>query len=193
MKKIFIKNNKKAFTLLFAVLVSSLVLAVGASIIDIATKQVILSGSGRDSEYAFYAANTGAECAIYWDRIGLIDDPNPVFPINAINEIVSDTSLVTCNGFQIIDNSPGCDGIDEDDPDNTDGQNFWCYSNLTADSAETTFRIEFAEGYCANVTVLKHPDPLDGDKLETVISSRGYNTCDPDNHRRVERGLRYTF
>jgi hypothetical protein len=46
-----IKN--KGFTMLFAVLVSVIVLAVGASIISIALKQVVLSGIGRESQYAF--------------------------------------------------------------------------------------------------------------------------------------------
>ena len=32
-----------------------------------AVRQVLLSGTGRDSQYAFYAANTGIECAMYWD------------------------------------------------------------------------------------------------------------------------------
>jgi len=55
----FKKNNKReGFVLLFAVLISSLVLAVGISMISIALKQVQLSGSGRDSQYAFYVANT---------------------------------------------------------------------------------------------------------------------------------------
>ncbi len=55
------------FTLLLAALVSSIVLAVGAAIFGIAQKQVLLSAIGRDSQFAFYAADTAAECALYWD------------------------------------------------------------------------------------------------------------------------------
>ncbi|OGG50405.1 hypothetical protein A3C18_00540 [Candidatus Kaiserbacteria bacterium RIFCSPHIGHO2_02_FULL_54_11b] len=65
--KNFRKNTQRGFTLLLAALVSSVVLAVGAAIFSIAQKQVTLSALGRDSQFAFYAADTIAECALYWD------------------------------------------------------------------------------------------------------------------------------
>lgn len=52
---------------MFSALVASLVLTLGISIFSVAKKQVILSSLGRSSQYAFYAADTGAECALYWD------------------------------------------------------------------------------------------------------------------------------
>ena len=55
------------FTLLLAALISSIVLVLGASIFGIAQKELTLSSIGRDSQFAFYAADTGAECALYWD------------------------------------------------------------------------------------------------------------------------------
>ena len=58
---------QRGFTLLLAALVSSIVLSLGSSIFLIAQKQVILSSLSRDSQFAFYAADTGAECALYWD------------------------------------------------------------------------------------------------------------------------------
>ncbi len=60
-------RRQAGFTLLLAALVSSIVLAVGAAIFGIAQKQVLLSAIGRDSQFAFYAADTAAECALYWD------------------------------------------------------------------------------------------------------------------------------
>lgn len=60
-----IKN--KGFTLLLASLIASLLLSVGLSMFTIAQKEIILSSLGRDSQYAFYAADAGAECALYWD------------------------------------------------------------------------------------------------------------------------------
>lgn len=61
------RKSDKGFTLLLAALISSIVLAVGAAIFGIAQKQVLLSALGRDSQFAFYAADTAAECALYWD------------------------------------------------------------------------------------------------------------------------------
>jgi len=59
--------NSRGFTLLLAALIASIVLALGSSIFLIAQKQVLLSSLSRDSQFAFYAADTGAECALYWD------------------------------------------------------------------------------------------------------------------------------
>ena len=61
------KKNSRGFTLLLAAIVSSIVLSLGAAIYEIATKQIALSSLGRDSQLAFFAADTGAECALFWD------------------------------------------------------------------------------------------------------------------------------
>lgn len=62
-----LRAKEAGFTLLLAALIASIVLSLGASIYTIALKQVQLSSLGRDSQFAFYAADTGAECALYWD------------------------------------------------------------------------------------------------------------------------------
>lgn len=61
------KINTRGFTLLLAALVASIVLAIGAAIYGIAIKELNLSSIGRDSQFAFYAADTAAECALYND------------------------------------------------------------------------------------------------------------------------------
>lgn len=60
-------KDQKGFTILLSALVASLVLTLGIAIFSVAQKQVILSSLGRSSQYAFYAADTGLECALYWD------------------------------------------------------------------------------------------------------------------------------
>jgi len=65
-KEINIKKNK-GYTLLFAVLVSSLVLSVGISILNINKKEYLLASSARESTIAFYAADSALECAAYYD------------------------------------------------------------------------------------------------------------------------------
>jgi hypothetical protein len=59
--------QQRGFTLLLAALVASIVLSLGSSIFLIAQKQVTLSSLGRDSQFAFYAADAAAECTLYWD------------------------------------------------------------------------------------------------------------------------------
>jgi hypothetical protein len=59
------KSFKRGFALLFSVLVSSLLLAVGLSIFNIALKELAISTATRHSITAFYAADSGREKVIY--------------------------------------------------------------------------------------------------------------------------------
>lgn len=57
----------RGFTLLYAVLISSILLAIGIAIFEITVRELRLSSIVRESQYAFYAADSGIECALYWD------------------------------------------------------------------------------------------------------------------------------
>ena len=63
-------KSHKGYTLLFAVLVSALVLAVGISLLNTTRKELTLTSGARESDYAFYAADAGYECALYYDYQG---------------------------------------------------------------------------------------------------------------------------
>ncbi|MBI1974968.1 MAG: hypothetical protein HYS57_01250 [Parcubacteria group bacterium] len=52
---------------MFAALAGSLLFSVGIAIANIAVRELALSSTGRESQFAFYAADSGAECALYWD------------------------------------------------------------------------------------------------------------------------------
>ena len=76
MKFNFLKNNpskrlrtskKGGFALLFSVLVSSLLLTIGLSILNVSLKELAISTASRQSIYAFYAADSGREYALYTD------------------------------------------------------------------------------------------------------------------------------
>ncbi|MCI0619669.1 LamG domain-containing protein [Candidatus Wolfebacteria bacterium] len=64
--------REDGFALLFAVLTASLVLSIGLTIFNITLKEFILSSQIRDSQFAFYSADTGLECTLYWD----LEHPN---------------------------------------------------------------------------------------------------------------------
>lgn len=177
-------TKEKGFTLLYAVLVSILVIAVGASIISIALKQTILSNSSRDSQIAFYAANTGIECALYWDIQGVEGDrKGHVFPLYSADEdLATNTDDITCAGGNIVTGDGFASGQDFTDQ--------WLQLN---DS--TTFYLALSNNvspdinsrlYCVRVDVEKFQVDTN---IETRITSRGYNTCDIDHPRAVERGL----
>ena len=58
----------RGFTLLIAIILASVALALSLSLIDISYKQVLLSISVKQSQYAFAAADSGLECALYYDQ-----------------------------------------------------------------------------------------------------------------------------
>jgi hypothetical protein len=65
----------RGFTLLYSVLIASILLSIGLAIFNITLKEFTLSSLGRESQFAFYAADTGIECALYWDTKNNAFDP----------------------------------------------------------------------------------------------------------------------
>jgi Tfp pilus assembly protein PilX len=198
LQKLSQKNIKKqkGFVLLFSVLVSTLILAVGISIITIAVKQLVLSGTGRDSQYAFYAANTGAECAFYWDLRGDTDG-GKVFRDHTGGP-TTNKNVKCIDGTKestIVDEVVNCvGGIDSDTG--------WCaVSDANNLWHKTKFRIEFKDSqttpvldYCADVIVTKEIGNNNGQYVgTTTITSRGYNTCTESNPRRINRTLEFYY
>ena len=184
--------SKAGFTLFVAMIVSSLLLAVGFSIGNIILKQLLLAGSGKDSQVAFYAADSGAECAQFWDTKNADGTPAIESPFFSTSTNVGDISSVinitcgagTVNAFKVV----------------------------SSDIATTTLIIDFSDNKespkyqaCARVVIEKGFTPTDvGNGVTenipyTFITSRGYNAgvvpsgsvvaCDTLNPRTVERGL----
>lgn len=60
--------GKRGFTLLIAILLASVSLLVGLALADVAYKQVVLSSTARNSQIAFYRADSALECALYYDQ-----------------------------------------------------------------------------------------------------------------------------
>src|ERR1035437_3666113 len=65
-----VPSTSSGYTLLFAMIVASIVLALGVSILTISRKEFALSSSATQSTNAFYAADSGIGCAEYWDNNG---------------------------------------------------------------------------------------------------------------------------
>ena len=168
-----LKNNR-GYTLLFAVLVSSVVLSVGISILTISKKEFLLSSAVRESVSAFYAADSGLECAIKHDNDGDFVGPLTVAPscmggsVNIIPLASSGSGQTSITTFQV--KMPG--------------------NTTTACAIVTVSRYLITVDLIPNVPV-------------TSIESRGYNlgwdTTNSSNprsqisSRRVERAIRYTY
>lgn len=181
MKKFHADLNKmskadKGFAMLFAVLVGSVVLSIGLSIFNLTIKELVLSSAGRESQFAFYASDTGIECAFYWDFKGsqvFATSSSPRSPSPASPDCVSTYGTTT----QAININP---------------------SSSSATAATTTFDLVIpntdalgnSAPYCANVVVAK---TLVGAIIVTTVDSRGYNNCDASDVNRVERAIRVTY
>lgn len=159
--------TKPAFTLLIASLIGSILLTLAIFMITIAQKEVLLSTLGRDSQYAFYAADAGAECALFWDFRGGFD-------------VIDATHDAQCTGQVVGEIIPGLSA------DNTDfvigGQGYGVPS-----------RMQFQQNNrCVIVTVTK--TDVAGE-TRTLIDSRGYNLpCSvTDSPRRLERAIEMKY
>jgi hypothetical protein len=64
----FYKSKSKGIALLFSVLLSSIILTIALGISSIAFKEIQFGTSAKNTNEAFFAADVGAECALYNDR-----------------------------------------------------------------------------------------------------------------------------
>ncbi len=160
-------QKNKGFTLLVAIVVTSMLLLVSFVVVDVALKQLIVANSDQQSQYAFYNADSGIECASYWDLKG-----------GAISAFATSTpGTLTCNNQTVTTGSETVPTVPSQASFVGGGGN----GNPTS-----TFSINFATG-CAIVTVTKSSNGA------TTISSRGYNTCDTSASRRFERGVTLSY
>lgn len=62
-----VKNSRSGFVILFVVTLSSILLSIALGVANIALKEVKFGTSARDANDAFFAADTGIECALFYD------------------------------------------------------------------------------------------------------------------------------
>lgn len=118
--------TNRGFILPFAVLLSGVILSIGLAVFNIIIKGVVLSSSGRESQFAFYAADTASECALYWDA------KKGIFATSSQSSVYSGSASCTEVSIMPFTSVVG---------------------NATA--ATTTFNI-VSSNYCAKVTVAKY-------------------------------------
>lgn len=101
MVKKYIKKNK-GFTLLVAIVTTSLLLIVSFAVINVAFKQLLISSSNLDSQYAFYATESGIECAQYWDLVGATSPFDPY--VSASNISCNNQSVLPTRVVDLVSN-----------------------------------------------------------------------------------------
>ncbi len=172
--KINFKNNK-GFSLFIALTASSALLLVAFVVSNIVTKGLEFANTSRDSQIAFFAADAGVECALYWD---VILDPSKFATSTSGSPIVcAMTNMET--GVSIIPGTTTATLIGGGGSGNPTSA-FGFVMDQGANPSDA----------CVIVTVNKQ---YVGPNLVTTISSYGYNTCDLNVLRRVERGVNVTY
>lgn len=86
-----ITRKQKGFVLLFTAVLSAVVLTVALGTANIAYKEISFSTSAKDTNEAFFAADVGAECALFHDRAG-----SSAFP-----PLGGGSLTIDCNGSSI--------------------------------------------------------------------------------------------
>lgn len=185
------KNREQGFTVLFATLVGSLVLAIGLAILSITLKQITLASAGRQSQLAFYAADAGAECALYLDSGAGNDDCKNIFfdtpDSSHCSPRISDS--VQCSGIVFKDEEGG--GSDSDPAMIFDSYDYGSDTTVTKIEIRDVNGGEVPDNQCFSVEISKIKK--DNGFIKTRIVSRGYSTCDKNNSNRFERALQLDY
>lgn len=167
-------NSQKGFTILVAVVTAGILLIIAMTIGGIALKEQVLSIANKESQIAFYAADTALECAMYWDYS---------FEKGAFRNDVDGNAvlaLINCNGAgQIspaslaVDSSGGCSATAS-----------YCYL-FKLDGIPVGDPSVAGPKTCAVVRIEKETNVQ---PTKTHIYAYGYNTCDA-SLTRLERGI----
>ena len=178
---------QSGFALLITILVISVVLAVGISLLNITVKQINLSITGRDSEVAFSAAQAGIECA--------------QIILNQNIDYVSGSALpgtVDCIG------GSGTLTRTENDPqanvDRYTHQQSWDVDDEAGDDVCTDFDIYVIDATGGDETVTFSNQGIetytcDNGDVCAAVFSRGYNRAcgELDSLRTVQREITITL
>jgi hypothetical protein len=137
----------RGFALLIAVIFMSVMLSLGLALSSLGYKQQLLASTAIESQYAFYAADAGMECALYADQ--------QLDSFDYASSTSSVPNTITCDGNvstnKLHSYSTGRSGL------------LYDVERLDLDT------VNGATTHCADVTVYKHSD------LSTQIFSQGYD------------------
>ncbi len=159
------KHTQRGFALLIAIIFMSVMLSFGLALGSVSYKQQVLASSAVQSQYAFYAADAGLECALYYDQQQNFFAYPPSDPPSA--------PAIVC------DNSPAISATE------VWSASQWIVTNrLSLDSGKR----------CVDITVYKYSAPQPPTNMTTYIFSQGYDvSCatvvSPNGARFVARGV----
>ena len=156
-------QNPRGFTLLVSILLATVAVTLGVSLLDRSYQQVILSSTAKQSQYGFYAADTAMECALYWDQ-----------KVNAFKYTtgeIYDPNKIRCQGNPILSYTTGF------------------FGSGASQHRRTMFDMQCGSTGTSNgrVTIYKYTSGT------TIIYANGFSSSSAQDQRRVERGLKVFY
>jgi len=86
------EKNQKGYAILFTIVIVSAVSVITAGLTNAVYKQLVLSSLAKDSQSAFYQADTAGDCALYADRVeGAKPIPN----------LITAGGIFSCGGLEL--------------------------------------------------------------------------------------------
>jgi len=179
-----------------AMLVSTMVIVVGLGVSSIILRQFNLAVLSRESQMAFYAADTLIECLMYWDLKGLVFDAYETDgPIALTGLICDDTDTTNSPTGDVLINIIPIEptgGVEICTAENLSGSVVPKYAR-TFEASMIFESVVGASGPPAQATITKRESCLAKDDftINTTIDVNGYNKA--AGTRKIERGLSLTY
>jgi hypothetical protein len=179
MKRINYKKEE-GFTLVLSLFLSTIVLTITLSMMQILYKQLTLSTADRESQIAFFAADSGMECAYYWDFRADISGSTTQSIFQSVKPLSTPLSVIapTCGGKNIF-TSIGPTGEPA----------FSTTSSTVAEDVTTFFMTNINGTQACNYVIVKKNKTT----ATTTIESHGQNRCVLGDPRRVERAIQFRY
>ena len=161
------KKNKGGYAMLFTVVVVSAISVITAGLTNIAYKQLTLSSLAKDSQTATIWADTANECALFFEQVAIkhLLGQNPL------------TNKWTCGGINFKINWGEMDGLNSYESGN------YNYELSALDDQPKQPCFEFSVESVQDENQVKN----------VTIESSGFNICDKQNIRAVERSYRINY
>lgn len=174
MRPIVFRDNRYArrsggMVLILAMVIAAIVLTLGINMTNITSKEIYLASFSGGSETALYAADAALECAEYYNG-----GDQKVFGRTGTQDL--GTVAINCSGYSIAGTERVKPGTTDDPAITT----FWIPPTSPPGDPSTV------STPCAFVSIT---NTTDGAVLRATYSVDGYNTCDANNPRRVQRSL----
>ncbi len=185
-----ITKQDRGIALLITLLLTSVLLGVSTSLLNITLKQYLFANIGIASETAFHAANSGMECILFHDFDGYHDvPPRSPFDVNDDGSPTTSQTGIECMGDTTNDEAPtSADGVESGEP-----QIFRFSWNETVPMCSIVtvykFSSESTDQSMSDALGVSDAVFCAEDTICTIIRSRGYNASCADVNSNTGRIL----